>query len=91
MAWNSGSAYNLADQFDIAQDASDRSDSRLMICHLGQGQHVGFFTQVQIRTERTPNATQTDIAQFAGMPKLAAVESADGVLVVPDLKSILAS
>ena len=83
---------NLADQFDIAQDASDRSDSRLMICHLGQGQHVGFFTQVQIRTERTPNATQTDAAQFSGMPKLAAVESADGVvLVVPDLKSILAS
>ena len=82
---------NLADQFNITYDASDRSDSRLMICHLGHGQHVGFYTQVQIRTVRTPSSTQTDVAWLFGMPKLAAVESADGVLVVPDLKSILSN
>ena len=82
---------SLADQFNIDCDVSDPSNSRLMVCHLGQGQHVGFYTQVQIRTIRTPNSTQTDIAWLYGMPKLAAVESADGVLVVPDLKSILAS
>ena len=80
---------NLADQFHVDCDASDLSDSRLMICHLGQGQHVGFYTQAQIRTIRTPNSTQTDVDWLFGMPKLAAVESADGVLVVPDLKSIL--
>ena len=82
---------NLADEFNITYDASDRSDSRLMICHLGHGQHVGFYTQVQIRTVRTPNSIQTDVAWLFGMPKLAAVESADGVLVVPDLKSILSN
>jgi len=82
---------NLADQFNITCDPSDRSDSRLMICHLGQGQHVGFYTHAQIRTVRTPKATQTDVEGLFGMPKLAAVESADGVLVVPDLKSILTS
>ena len=80
---------NLADQFHVDCDASDLSDSRLMICHLGQGQHVGFYTQAQIRTIRTPNSTQTDVDWLFGMPKLAAVESADGALVVPDLKSIL--
>jgi len=80
---------NLAEQFNITCDVSDRSGSRLMICHLGQGQHVGFYTQAQIRTVRTPNSAQTDVAWLFGMPKLAAVESADGVLVVPDLKSIL--
>lgn len=82
---------NLAEQFNIAHEAAGSSDSRLMVCHLGQGQHVGFYTQVQIRTVRTPDSTQTDVAWLFGMPKLAAVESADGVLVVPDLKSILNS
>lgn len=80
---------NLADQFHVDSDTFDLSNSRLMVCHLGQGQHVGFYTQAQIRTVRTPSSTQTDIAWLFGMPKLAAVESADGVLVVPDLKSIL--
>ncbi len=82
---------NLAEQFNIPFQTTDRSESRLMICHLGQGQHVGFYTQVQIRTVRTPNSTPSDVAWLSGMPKLAAVESADGVLVVPDLKSILNS
>lgn len=82
---------DLAGPFNLKRLAEDKSDSRLMICHLGQGQHVAFYTQVQIKTLRTPDATQTDTAWLHGVPKLAAVESEYGVLVVPDLKSILNS
>ena len=82
---------DLAGQFNLDRVAEKTSDSRLMVCHLGQGQHVAFYTQVQIKTLRTPDATQTDTAWLHGLPKLAAVESEYGVLVVPDLKSILNS
>ena len=80
---------DLAKQFNITSSTGQKSGSRLMVCHLGQGQHVAFYTQVQIRTLRTPNATQTNAAWLSGMPKLAVVESEYGILVVPDLKSIL--
>ena len=80
---------DLAGQFNLDRVAEDKSGSRLVVCHLGQGQHVAFFTQVQIKTMRTPDATQTDSASLQGLPKLTAVETEYGVLLVPDLKSIL--
>jgi len=79
---------DLADQFKITS-TDKKSGSRLMVCHLGKGQHVAFYTQVQIRTLRTPNAPQINAEGLSGMPKLAVVESEYGNLVVPDLKSIL--
>ena len=82
---------DLAGQFGLQRVAEDQSASRLVVCHLGQGQHIAFYTQVQIKTLRIPDATQTDTAWLHGMPKLAAVESEYGVLVVPDLKLILNS
>ena len=82
---------DLPSLFNLDRDADDKSDSRLMVCHLGQGQHVAFYTQVQIKTLRIPESTPTDTAWLHGVPKLAAVESDYGLLVVPDLKSILNS
>ena len=82
---------DLAGQFNLDRVAEKTSNSRLMVCNLGQGQHVAFYTQVQIKTLRTPDATQTDVAWLHGVPKLASVESEYGLLVVPDLKSILNS
>ena len=82
---------DLAGQFNLDRAAGEESDCRLMVCNLGQGQHVAFYTQVQIKTLRTPDSTQTDVPWLHGVPKLAAVESEYGLLVVPDLKSILNS
>ena len=82
---------DLVGQFKLDRIAEDKTSSRLVICHMGQGQHVAFYTQVQIKTLRVPNATHADPAWLSGVPKLAAVDSEYGLLVVPDLKSILNS
>ena len=80
---------DLAGLFGLDLVPEDKLDSRLVVCHIGQGQHIAFHAQSQIKTLRVPEATQTDPAWLHGMPKLAAVETKYGVLVVPDLKSIL--
>jgi chemotaxis signal transduction protein len=84
----------LSAAFDMdshdGEKRKNRRGRRLVIARASGHRYVGFYTQTQMHSMKIPTASTTNLAELKGHPHMGAFKTDFGVMVIPDLDSLLA-